>query len=58
MISLVSSPEHEVTSPCVRSRGHILSPILMKLDQNVCPEFRTSLKLGQKLGHLKTLCTH
>ena len=22
--------------PCVRSRGHIFSPILMKLDQNVC----------------------
>ena len=22
--------------PCVRSRGHILSPILMKLGQNVC----------------------
>ena len=22
--------------PCVRSRGHIFSPILMKLDQKVC----------------------
>ena len=22
--------------PCVRSRGHIFSPILMKLGQNVC----------------------
>ena len=22
--------------PCVRSRGHIFSPIFMKLDQNVC----------------------
>ena len=22
--------------PCVRSRGHIFSPILMKLSQNVC----------------------
>ena len=22
--------------PCVRSRSHILSPIIMKLDQNVC----------------------
>ena len=22
--------------PCVRSRGHIFSPIIMKLGQNVC----------------------
>ena len=22
--------------PCVRSRGHIVSPIIMKLGQNVC----------------------
>ena len=22
--------------PCVRSKGHIFSPILLKLDQNIC----------------------
>ena len=25
-----------VEKPCVRSRGHIFSPIIMKLGQNVC----------------------
>ena len=24
--------------PCVRARGHIFSPIIMKLGQNVCPD--------------------
>ena len=47
---VLSSPEHKVLMlsyfdsavsvvnflPCARSRGHIFSPILMKLGQNVC----------------------
>ena len=41
--------------PCVRSRGHIFSPIFMKLGQNVClnkisDEFEIG-SWGQKLGH-------
>ena len=33
--------------PCVRSRGHIFSPIVMKLNQNVClDEFSDELKNG------------
>ena len=49
-VVIFSSPEHEVLMvsycdhavsvvnflPCVHSRGHIFSPILMKLGQNVC----------------------
>ena len=32
---------------CVHPRGHIFSPVFMKLGQNVCPmTFRTSLKFG------------
>ena len=38
---------HILENPCVCSRGHIFSPILMKLGQNVClDEISTSLKLG------------
>ena len=34
-------------NPCVHSRGHIFSPIIMKLDQHVClDESRTNLKMG------------
>ena len=50
VVNIFSSPEHEVLMvsycdravsvvnflPCVRSRGHIFSPIIMKLSQNVC----------------------
>ena len=33
--------------PCVCSTGHIFSPIIMKLGQNVClDEYRRSLKIG------------
>ena len=33
--------------PCVNSRGHIFSPIIMKLGQNVfLDESRTSSKMG------------
>ena len=48
--SIFSSPKHEVLRvsycdsavsivnflPCVCSRDHIFSPIIMKIDQNVC----------------------
>ena len=40
--------------PCVQSRGHIFSHILMKLSQTVCPdEILDEFKDGsaQKLGH-------
>ena len=42
--------------PCVRSRGHIFSPILMKLGQNVCldeisGDFEIGSCGGQKVGH-------
>ena len=52
--------------PCVHSRGHNFSPIIMKLDQNVCLD-KTGTNL--KMGHAgsknkvtpsnlrKTLCT-
>ena len=62
--SIFSSSEHKVPAivsvinflPCVRCRGHIFSPILMKLGQNVCLilKSQTSLKMGfvgHKLGH-------
>ena len=33
--------------PCVRSKGHIFNPIVMKLDQNVClDEISDELKNG------------
>ena len=34
----VARPASSVVNflPCVRSRGHVFSPILMKLGQNVC----------------------
>ena len=42
--------------PCVRSRGHILSRILMEVGQDVClddisDEFENGLRGGKKLGH-------
>ena len=42
--------------PCVRSRGHIFSQIIMKLCQNVCRDeisdkFENRSCGGQKLGH-------
>ena len=42
--------------PCVRSRGNIFSPIILKLGQNVCldeisDEYKKWIMLGQKLGH-------
>ena len=45
-----------IEKPCVHSRGHIFSPILMKLDQNFCldkisDEFKIGSCGGQKLGH-------
>ena len=43
-------------NPCVRSRGHIFSPIIMKLGQHVClvkisHKFENASCQGQKLGH-------
>ena len=42
------SLRHVLEKPCVLSKGHIFSPILMKLGQNVCidnisDEFETGL---------------
>ena len=47
-VSVVHHPSSVVNFlPCVRSRGHIFSPILMKLGQNNClNKSWTSLKLG------------
>ena len=48
--------------PCEQSRGHIFSPIIMKLGQNVCLD---EILDGFKMGHVwsktrsysrKTLC--
>ena len=41
--------------PCVHSRGHIFSPIIMKLGENVCPdeiwdEFENGSCWVKKLG--------
>ena len=40
---------------CVHSRGHIFSPIIMKLGQNVCLDkicqVRKWVMSGQKLSH-------
>ena len=43
-------------TPCVCSRGHIFSPIIMKLGKNVClneisDEFGKCVLSGEKLGH-------
>ena len=50
---------------CVRSRGHIFSPIIMKLGQKVCLESRTSSKVGhiesktRSLGQILEIpCVH
>ena len=68
LISFISSPEQEVLRvsfcdravfvvnflPCARSRGHIFSPIIMKVGQDVCRdeiEFEKWVMSGQKLGH-------
>ena len=34
--SKTRSPGQIVEKPCVRFRGHIFSPIVIKLDQHVC----------------------
>ena len=49
--------------PCVRSRGHLFSPIIMKLGQNDClDESCTSSKIGHvgsktRSNGRTTLCT-
>ena len=41
-----------IEKPCVRSIGHIFSPIVMKLDQNVCLyEFSDNF---EKTGHVRS----
>ena len=35
--------------PCVCSRGHLFSPIIMKPGQNVCVD-----ESGMKMGHVRT----
>ena len=57
--SKTRSPGQILGKPCVCTRGHIFSRILMKVGQDVCLMIsRTSLKMGhvwvtwgQKLGH-------
>ena len=53
--------------PCVRSTGHIFSPIIMKLGQNVClDEVSDNLKMCHVMSNTrspgqilrKTLCLH
>ena len=46
---------HILEKPCVHSRGHIFSPIIMELGQDVCldkilEEIKKSMS-SQKLGH-------
>ena len=43
-----------LAKPCVRSRGHISSPIIMKLDQNVCLD-EISIKIKNELCWVKNL---
>ena len=43
--------------PCVRSRGHIFSPIIMKLVQNVCldeisDQFGMKSQTSSEMGHV------
>ena len=54
--SKTRSPGQILEKPCVRSRGHIFSRILMKVGQDVClddisDEFEKWVTWGQKLGH-------
>ena len=54
--SKTRSPGQILGKPCVRSRGHIFSWILMKVGQDVClddisDEFENGVTWGQKLGH-------
>ena len=54
--SKTRSPSQILEKPCVGSRGHIFSPIIMKLGQNAClnkilDEFEKCVMSGQKLGH-------
>ena len=45
--SKTRSPGQILGKPCVRSRGHIFSRILMKVGQDVClDKSRTSSKMG------------
>ena len=52
--SKTSSLNEILEKPCVRSRGHILSPILLKLSQNVClDKISDEFEMwGQKLGQV------
>ena len=52
--SKTRSPGQILGKPCVRSRGHIFSLILMKVGQDVCLDLgrvRKCVTWGQKLGH-------
>ena len=56
MGSKTRSPGQILGKPCVRSRGHILSRILMKVGQDVCLDdilgrVQKWVTWGQKLGH-------
>ena len=41
--------------PCVCSRGHIFSPIIIKLDQNVRCGFHLSLEMGHVWSKTRSL---
>ena len=36
--SKTRSQDQVLEKPCVHSRGHIFSPMIMKFGQNVCPD--------------------
>ena len=54
---------HILEKPCVRFRGHIFSPIIVKLSQNVSLiKSQTTLKMGHvgsktRSNARKTVCT-
>ena len=48
--SKTSSQGQIIEKPCVRSRGHIFSPIIMKPGQNVCLD--EILDEFEKMGHV------
>ena len=51
--SKTRSLDQILEKPCVHSRGHIFSPIIMKLGQNVClDEILDRFEMGQKLGQI------
>ena len=47
--SKTRSPGQILGKPCVRSRGHIFSQILMKVGQDVC---RMISQTSSKMGHM------